>query len=107
MGKMTNLISLRLDYNLLEGALIGEIRQMSKLETIDTSYIQMTGVPAEIGQLKNLRSLNLSNNLIMNLPNELANIKANLKDLDLSGNPLSQEEINRLKQWLPNTNIVF
>ena len=107
MGKMTKVVIFKIDHNILDGSLIGEIRQMSKLKQLDVSYNKMTGMPAEIGQLSNLETLNYSHNNITGLPNELASLKNNLKVFDLTGNPLSQEQINNLKASLPNTTIIF
>lgn len=107
MGKMTKLTLFKIDHNLLEGSLIGEIRQMSQLKTLDVSYNNMTGMPAEIGQLSKLETLNYSYNNIDGLPNELGNLKNNLKEFNLTGNPLSAEKITNLKASLPNTNIIF
>ncbi len=104
---MTNLRVLKINNNILEGSLIGEVRQMSKLETLDVSNNNMTGMPAEIGQLSNLETLNYSNNKITGLPNELSNLKNNLKTFNLTGNPLSAEQISKLKASLPSTNIIF
>lgn len=67
----------------------------------------MTGMPAEIGQLTNVETLNYSYNNISGLPNELANLKNILKEFNLTGNPLSQDKINKLRTQLPNTNIIF
>jgi len=107
MGKMTNVVIFKIDHNALDGSLIGEIRQMSKLQQLDVSYNNMTGMPAEIGQLNNLETLNYSYNKITGLPNELANLKNNLKEFNLTGNPLSAAAISKLKSELPNTNIIF
>ena len=107
MGKMDNVVIFKIDHNLLDGSLIGEIRQMSKLKILDVSYNKMTGMPAEIGQLSNLETLNYSYNDITGLPNELANLKNNLKEFDLTGNPLSQDQISSLRASLPDTNIIF
>lgn len=107
MGKMTNVVIFKIDHNILDGSLIGEIRQMSKLKILDVSYNNMTGMPAEIGQLIKLETLNYSYNNITGLPNELTNLKNNLKEFNLTGNPLSQEQINNLKTLLPNTTIIF
>lgn len=107
MGKMTNLIIFKIDHNALEGSLIAEVRQMSKLKQLDVSYNNMTGIPAEIGQLSNLQSLNYSYNKIDSFPNELGNLKNSLKEFNLTGNPLSEDKINKLKTQLPNTNIIF
>ena len=107
MGKMTNVVIFKIDHNVLDGSLIGEIRQMSKLKQLDVSYNKMTGMPAEIGQLSNLETLNYSYNNIDGLPSELANLKNNLKEFNLTGNPLSQAQITKLKTSLPNTKIIF
>lgn len=106
MGKMTNLQVLKLDHNSLDGSLIAEVRMMP-LTTLDVSNNNMTGMPAEIGQLNKLETLNYSYNKITGLPNELANLKNNLKTFNLTGNPLSQTTVNNLKAELPNTNIIF
>lgn len=106
MGKMTKLEVLKLDHNRLEGSLIAEIRKMP-LRVLDASFNNMTGMPAEIGQLTKLEKLDYSHNQITNLPNELANLRNNLKELNLSGNPLSPETISKLKADLPNTTITY
>lgn len=106
MGKMTKLEVFKIDHNRLDGSLIGEIRKMP-LTTLDVSYNNMTGVPAEIGQLNKLQTLNYSYNKITGLPNELANLKNSLKEFNLTGNPLSQDALNKLKAQLPNTLIIF
>jgi Leucine-rich repeat (LRR) protein len=107
MGRMNKLVVFKIDHNLLEGSLIGEIRQMSQLKQLDASYNKMTGVPAEIGQLSNLEVLNLSYNQITAFPNEITNIKNNLKSLNVTGNKLSSDQISKLKTQLPNTNVIF
>lgn len=107
MGKMTNLVVFKINQNKLDGSLIGEIRKMTKLRVLDVSNNNMAGMPAEIGRLRNLETLNYSNNRITGLPNELANLKNNLKEFNLSGNPLNTEQINTLKTELPTTNIIF
>ncbi len=107
MGKMTNVVVFKIDHNLLGGSLIGEIRLMAKLKRLDVSYNQMTGMSAEIGQLNQLETLNYSYNKITGLPNELSKLRNSLKEFNLTGNPLSQDKINKLKTELPNTNIIF
>lgn len=107
MGQMTNLVIFKIDHNVLDGSLIGEVRQMALLKNLDVSYNNMTGIPAEIGQLSKLEALNYSYNKITGLPNELSNLKNNLKTFDLTGNPLTQQQISQLKSELPNTTIIF
>lgn len=106
MGKMEKLAVFRIDHNALEGSLIGEIRKMP-LVILDVSYNKMTGMPAEIGQLNKLESLNYSYNNITGLPNELENLKSTLKEFNLTGNPLSPDTLEKLKEMLPNTKIIF
>lgn len=106
MGKMTRLEVLEIDHNRLDGSLIGEIRKMP-LRSLDVSYNNMTGMPAEIGQLNKLETLNYSYNKITGLPNELANLKNTLKEFNLTGNPINQDTLNKLKAQLPNTTIIF
>lgn len=107
MGKMTKLVVFKIDNNVLDGSLIGEIRQMSKLEALDVSDNNMTGIPAEIGDLTRLKTLDYSQNKITNVPNQLAKLKGNLKTLDLTGNPMSQATITQVKAMLPDTTVVF
>ena len=65
----------------------------------------MTGVPAEVGQLKNLETLDLSYNDLTGLPNELGNLQK-LKVLILTGNNYSQQDLDNIKSKLPPTTII-
>ncbi len=66
----------------------------------------MTGVPAEVGQLQNLQTLDLSYNQLTGLPNELANLK-NLKTLNLAGNQYSEQDLAPIRAALPNTTFIL
>jgi len=101
----TDAETLDVSNNLLTGALPGEIRFLKNLKVLKANNNSMTGVPAEIGQLNKLEVLDLSNNQLTGLPNELANLK-NLKTMDLSGNNYSQQDLEYIKQRLPNTNFI-
>ena len=96
----TGLQELDLSDNQLTGAIQAEIRQLKKLKILDASDNLMTGVPAEIGQLQNLQVLDLSNNQLTGLPLELGNLK-NLQTLDLSGNDYSEYDLGLIEQSLP------
>src|SRR5690349_20309115 len=50
----TSLVELNVSHNSLSGALPSQIRNLKNLEVLDASNNQMTGVPAEIGQLQYL-----------------------------------------------------
>jgi hypothetical protein len=102
---LTNLQTLDLSNNNLEGALQAEIRYLQELQVLNLSNNNFTGVPAEIGQLKKLQELNLSNNQLTGLPYELGNL-SNLKVLDLSGNSYSQQDLNSIKNSLPDTVVI-
>jgi len=54
-----------------------------------------------------LNNFNLGGNQLTSLPAEIAKLKDNLKELNLAGNPISQEEKDKIKSWLPNTNITW
>jgi len=69
---------------------------------LDLSNNQFTGVPTEIGQLKNLEVLDLSNNRLTGLPHELGNL-SNLKILDLRGNAYSSADLDIIKQQLSDS----
>jgi len=102
----TNLEELNVSYNNLTGALPSQIGKLKKLRVLNASNNQMTGVPAEVGQLTNLEVLDLSNNQLTGLPNELANLK-NLKTLNLSGNQYSEQDLQGIRNSLPNVNYIL
>lgn len=102
----TDLIELNVSNNNLTGAIQAEIRQLKNLKVLNASRNQMTGVPAEVGQLQNLEILDLSYNQITGLPQELGNLKK-LKTLNLSGNSYSQQDLDKIRANLPNTNFIL
>ncbi len=116
-------------HNSLTGALPAEINKLKNVKEIDASYNSLTGIPAEIGQLPLLEKLDFSHNSIDTMPNEIANLGnlavlnlagnsfkeipapllalKSLQELDLSGNKISAEELERARQALPATEIIF
>lgn len=102
----TGLQELNVSYNSLSGAIQSQIGQLKNLKVLNASNNQMTGVPAEVGQLLKLEVLNLSNNQLTGLPNELGNLQ-NLKTLNLSGNNYSVQDLNIIRAKLPaSVNII-
>ncbi|MGQ4646768.1 leucine-rich repeat domain-containing protein [Lyngbya aestuarii] len=69
-------------------SLPAEIGQLTNLKSLYLSGNQLSSLPAEIGQLTNLKSLYLSGNQLSSLPAEIGQL-TNLKSLYLSGNQLS------------------
>lgn len=102
----TNVEELNISNNNLTGALPGEIRQLKNLKILNASNNTMTGVPAEIGQLTELEYLDLSNNKLTGLPYELGNLQ-NLKELNLSGNDYSQQDLEIIREKLPESTVII
>lgn len=88
--------SLDVSHNNLEGSLQGEIRHLKNLKSLDLSDNNFSGVPAEVGQLEHLESLDLSNNNLTGLPLELGNL-SRLRFLDLSGNQYSERDLSLIR----------
>ncbi len=104
--EQTKVESLNLSHNVLSGSLQGEIRLLQNLKTLDLSYNNFTGVPAEVGQLKKLETLNLSYNKLTGLPHELGNLPS-LKVLNVSGNNYSEADLAIIKEMLPKTTTII
>jgi len=100
-----NLEELNLSNNMLDGALQSQIGNLKNLKILNLSNNNFTGVPAEVGQLKNLEILNLSNNSLTGLPNELGNLYK-LKLLDLSGNNYSEKDLQKIRENLPDSAVI-
>lgn len=77
--------SLNLQNEQLTGALPGEIRFMKNLTSLNVSNNLATGIPAEIGQLTVLKSLDYSLNQLDTMPNEIAHL-SHLQFLSLAHN---------------------
>jgi len=75
-----------------------EIGNLKNLKTLSLNWNQLTTLPPEIGKLINLEDLYLNNNQLTTLPPEIGNLKK-LKELILSHNQLTTlpPEIGNLK----------
>lgn len=80
-----------------------EWAKKNKRTFLDLSGKGLTHLPPQIGQLKNLKTLELRENKLINLPSEIGLLKG-LQDLYLSANQLTElpSEISHLKNltWL-------
>jgi len=80
-----------------------EIGNLKNLEMLDLSSNPLTTLPPEIGNLKNLEMLHLDDNQLTTIPKEIGNL-TNLEYLDLSSNLLTTlpPEIGKLTnlKWL-------
>lgn len=105
IGNLTNLVELVLVHNQLT-SLPDSIGNLTNLKELHLNNNQLTSLPESIGKLTNLEKLVLHNNKLKTLPNSIGNLKK-LERLDLVGNPISDEEVERIKKLFPNTEIYF
>jgi len=90
----------------LTGSLKAEVRQLTELTTLNLSGNNFTGLPSEVGQLSKLKVLNLANNPLTGLPYELGNLQ-NLQVLDLRGTMYAKEDLEVIKAKLPKTTTIL
>lgn len=101
-----NATALNLSGNRLSGSLPAEVRFLKNLQTLDLSNNNFTGVPAEIGQLQKLEILDLSGNPITGLPYELGNLTS-LKVLNLKDTQYSKQDLDIIKKSLPADTVIY
>lgn len=108
MGKLKNLKFLNLGNNsfLYDNQLINAISQLDSLERLFLQNNEISRIPPTITQLKNLEYLDISGNRIENIAEDLKDFK-NLEYLYLHDNPISNAELQKLKNYLPQTYIFF
>lgn len=81
-----------------------EITMLETLEVLNLSHNRITNINIDITFLPALHTLYLAHNNIKTIPIELQ-LLPQLQLLDVSGNPLSQVELDKLKELLPKTTI--
>ncbi len=100
IGKLKNLSELYLNGNGLK-VLPAEIGDLGNLNWLDLSNNNLTEFPTEICKLTNLTDLILTNNNLTHLPIEIGQLKS-LYSLQISGNKIPGDEIQKIRELLPN-----
>ncbi|KAK8278171.1 hypothetical protein V6Z11_D09G023900, partial [Gossypium hirsutum] len=90
IGRLTNLVALNLSSNCLVGPIPSSVSNLTNLSSLFLQSNQLNGsIPEDIGGLTNLVELKLSSNgLLGHIPSSLGHL-TNLVELDLSSNRLS------------------
>jgi Leucine-rich repeat (LRR) protein len=83
-----------------------EVSSLEQLEILDLSYNEISTIFPEIEYLKNLEVLFLGHNNISTIPTQLASL-TKLKQIDLTGNPLTKNAIQQLKTYFPTAVLKF
>jgi Leucine-rich repeat (LRR) protein len=84
-------------------------KAISKLKQIQVLHLYKNNFeefPLVITKLTQLGDLDIHSNYLKNLPKEIKRLQ-NLEGLYLRDNPLSEEELTKIRQWLPNTEIIL
>lgn len=102
---MDNLEELYLDINSLKNLPPG-IGLLDNLKRINLSNNNFEEFPVELCELETLESIYFVNNYLRKIPDDIQDLPQ-LSQLDLRGNQLPAEELDRLKKLLPNTTIYF
>jgi Leucine-rich repeat (LRR) protein len=99
--KLTQLQYLDVSHNKL-AALPKEIGKCNNLVYLNANNNDLFNLPPQLGNLEKLRTLDLWSNDIAEFPQALSNLKQ-LNTLDVRAILISDEAMNLLKKWLPNT----
>jgi hypothetical protein len=96
IGSLSELIELNLADNLELGRLPPGIGNLKNLRKLDIRYCGLTDLPSEIGNLKNLESLQMWGNGFIELPYCITEL-TNLKELYLKNNKLTKIPYDMIK----------
>lgn len=103
--KIENLEELSLPINEISN-LPNNIGDLAQIKTLDLRNNYLTDLPSDISSMDSLEALNLEENIIIDPVNALSKIKGlKIKYLSFDGEGISKEEMKKLKEVFPNTNI--
>ncbi len=81
-----------------------EIGRMKNLVFLVLDGNQLEHLPQDLSGLKSLHTINLSNNRLSTIPESLLGLKS-LNRIQIKGNPIPEEEINRILESRPDLTI--
>ena len=85
-----------------------DVSGMSQLVSLHLRATQISTVPTGVFQLTELQTLDLSDNLITDIPPDLLEMIPTFhEDCDLSGNPLSAQSLEYLRRYFERTGNAF
>ena len=103
LSDLQSLDILELNYNQIR-EIPDFLTLLQNLNTLELDGNKIREIPDSFENLQNLKYLSLSDNLIKKIPDSFENLQ-NLKMLYLENNPLSSDEIDKIKIMLPNCRI--
>jgi Leucine-rich repeat (LRR) protein len=106
VGSLPHLSMLYVNDNALT-ELPGALATLPGLQYLNADRNKLTTLPAALGKSESLKWLRLNDNQITALPGDLSGLARNLKRLYLRGNPIPDPEKARIKQALPNCQVMF
>lgn len=84
-----------------------ELGTLKQLAYLNLDRNQLTSLPDSTGAMTSLRWLRLNDNKLTALPSDLSGLAQNLETLYLIGNPIPDEERDRIRNALPKCKVVF
>jgi len=102
---MNKLESLNLENNKIQ-VVDGSIGLVTGLTELNLRGNVLTTIAEQIGYLNKLKLFDLRDNRLVSLPARMDMLQA-MELLKLSGNPLPQEEVDRVRNVLPNATVNF
>ena len=82
------------------------IGNLKNLENLDLYYNRLKSLPTKFCELDNLEQLNLYANKLKSVPKALKSLKK-IEFISLDGNDIIKEQIEILKNELPNCEVTF
>ena len=103
--QLTQLETLILDWIPLEESDVQAISSLSELQILSMEHCDLKALPSSFGQLQRLREVSLIANQLETLPESLSQLQS-LEKLWLKGNSLPPSNLQSVRAYLPNCQIL-